>query len=653
MSFITPKQSCLKNRIELLYKNSTGAFIYSSLIAAFVVLVTWQYFKMPELLIWLAALIIIYAVRFYLTSLYFKQNQQNVDEIKWQYIFYVGVIASGSIWGSIIWLKPESSTLSMHYFILMVLTGMAGGALTSYAASARAYALFALPLLLPFAVHELTESRELSHSIGLLIMVFLILTMLIARNGQKSVEKYIGLCETNTELCMQIQRANNMMEDVFCSTHVLFVTLDLDYNYLRVNKAFTQSDGRGFNRDYFVGKNHFELYPDEPLKKIFDRVCETGKNYSAESREFAFLHGSNEKRYWDWSLQAVKNNDNVVDSLLMTLVDVSAHKRAEFAIQEKEIFLNSVMETALDCIVATDDRGKIISLNSRVVQEFGYQREELLGKSVECLMPGAFREQHAEMLKAHTPDKNGTLKGRRLVSTGQKKNGESFPIEVAVSDTVIQGVRYYVAVLRDVSDTQALLRAIESSHQEILKTNKQLEERNAVLKELSSKDTLTALYNRRFFNEYLGNEWSRAVREKSNLSIMMFDIDYFKQYNDEYGHQQGDDCLKQVASCLAQVLHRPADLIARYGGEEFIAILPSTDSKGACVIAENMRSELELLKIKHKKSIVSDHVTVSIGVAAVIPETQGLHEKLISCADSALYEAKKQGRNRVVCITTL
>lgn len=611
-------------------------------------LVTWQYFKMPQLLIWLCVIVTMNAIRYFLSVKYSRLDQQRNNQ-NWEYLYYLGVIVSGSVWGSIIWLKPDHSTHEMHYFILLVLTGMAGGALATNAASSRAYTLFVIPLLGPLAIQELSDSRQLSNSIGLLIIVFIVLTHLISRNNQKTVEKFIRLSQSNSEMCEQIQIANNIMEDIFCSTHVLFATLDIDYNYLRVNKAFAEADNRGLGIEDFVGKNHFDFYPDAETEKIFNQVRSSGEGFYAEAKPFPLSANNGNVYYWDWNLKPVNNIQGQVDGFLLTLVDVSAHKRSELAIQEKEIFINSIMETALDCIVTTDSRGKILLVNSRVTQEFGYQRDELIGQPVECLMPNAFRDQHKLMLKDHAHETNVMLSGRRLVSTAQRKNGESFPIEVAVSDTEIEGVRYFVAVLRDVSETQSLLRAIESSHQEIIKTNKKLEERNAILKELSSKDALTSLYNRRYFNEHLISEWNRAIREDQPLSIMMFDIDYFKQYNDEYGHQQGDDCLKQVASCLTEVLHRPADLIARYGGEEFVALLPATDTKGACVIAENMRSQLEQIKIEHKASKVSAYVTVSIGVASTVPEKPDQHETLVRVADKALYNAKAAGRNRVVC----
>jgi sigma-B regulation protein RsbU (phosphoserine phosphatase) len=130
--------------------------------------------------------------------------------------------------------------------------------------------------------------------------------------------------------------------------------------------------------------------------------------------------------------------------------------------------------------------------------------------------------------------------------------------------------------------------------------------------------------------------------------LLLFDIDYFKRYNDRYGHQVGDDCLKAIAQALEQTLYRPADLVARYGGEEFVAILPNTDLNGAIIVAEQIRSAIANLEIPHQNSDISDIVTASIGVTSLIPSPKQKSSTLIKQADVALYSAKQKGRNRTV-----
>ena len=165
---------------------------------------------------------------------------------------------------------------------------------------------------------------------------------------------------------------------------------------------------------------------------------------------------------------------------------------------------------------------------------------------------------------------------------------------------------------------------------------------------ISSKDGLTGINNRRHFDEYLENEWNRSARTATPLSLILCDIDFYKAYNDTYGHLAGDDCLKKIAHVLEHYARRASDMAARYGGEEFVIILPETSSNKAKHIAEEIRMAVEDLQILHKASDVSDHITVSLGVATQIPTRHNEPHGLINLADEAMYEAKRKGRNQVI-----
>jgi diguanylate cyclase (GGDEF)-like protein len=171
------------------------------------------------------------------------------------------------------------------------------------------------------------------------------------------------------------------------------------------------------------------------------------------------------------------------------------------------------------------------------------------------------------------------------------------------------------------------------------------------MRELTLTDVLTGVANRRSFNEAMDNEWRRCARAEQPLAIVMIDIDHFKNYNDAYGHQQGDHCLQQVASAMKRCAGRPPDLLARYGGEEFIILLPAVGAEGAEVVARRILDEVRGLNLPHTASSVSDQVTVSIGVAALQPSDDNDPEALIRTADALLYRAKETGRNRY-CIGT-
>jgi diguanylate cyclase (GGDEF)-like protein len=165
-------------------------------------------------------------------------------------------------------------------------------------------------------------------------------------------------------------------------------------------------------------------------------------------------------------------------------------------------------------------------------------------------------------------------------------------------------------------------------------------------------DELTQIPNRRYFNRYFQQEWGRSQREHYPMSLLLCDLDYFKSYNDYYGHQQGDNCLRQVAQILQDTLKRPGDMVFRYGGEEFAIILPNTASEGAEFIASQIVQRIQQQHIAHSPSPVSPYVTVSLGIAVTLNSTVSSPQTLFEMADMALYRAKATGRNRF-CLQTI
>lgn len=180
-----------------------------------------------------------------------------------------------------------------------------------------------------------------------------------------------------------------------------------------------------------------------------------------------------------------------------------------------------------------------------------------------------------------------------------------------------------------------------------VKTHIELKRQRDMLREISTIDGLTGIANRRRFDEFYRAEWLRARRSGTALSVIMVDIDHFKNYNDTYGHAEGDECLKAVAEAMKNVINRPQDLVARYGGEEFVAVLPETGAEGALHLANGMREVVSDLKITHESSSVAAHVTVSVGVATSIPKPDSTRKQLLQEADGQLYKSKEEGRNRV------
>ncbi len=180
-----------------------------------------------------------------------------------------------------------------------------------------------------------------------------------------------------------------------------------------------------------------------------------------------------------------------------------------------------------------------------------------------------------------------------------------------------------------------------------IRTHLELKRCRDLLENMALLDALTGISNRRRFDDFLDFAWRQSQRMAAPLSVILLDVDHFKAYNDHYGHQAGDECLRAVAQALNGAKRRATDLVARYGGEEFMAVLPSTEAEGALIIAETLRRAVEELKVPHAHSSAAAHVTVSLGIATVIPSDGTTPSALIQRADQGLYRAKSQGRNRV------
>jgi diguanylate cyclase (GGDEF)-like protein/PAS domain S-box-containing protein len=285
---------------------------------------------------------------------------------------------------------------------------------------------------------------------------------------------------------------------------------------------------------------------------------------------------------------------------------------------------------SLDLICRAQPGGVLSYVSPSSFRLLGWTPEEILGRNFrEFIYPEDFAIAGPLIAKLIAREVEEVTSTCRAV----RKDGSVFWAEAnarTVWDPKTGERAFTVFILRDITD------------------HKQLETH---LAELAFRDGLTGLTNRRGFDEALDREWRRHFRERYPLSLLLLDVDRFKAFNDQYGNQVGDDCLRAVALAVEQAVRRPGDQVARYGGEEIAVILPQTDAVGALVVAENVRAAVAELYIHHAgNAACGGRVTVSVGVATGLPSNGGarrMPEALIAAADTALYKAKDGGRNRV------
>lgn len=289
------------------------------------------------------------------------------------------------------------------------------------------------------------------------------------------------------------------------------------------------------------------------------------------------------------------------------------------------------MEASAEAIVITGADGIIQYVNHACLALNGYTAAEMIG-------------QHTRMFRGVTTSASGYVDLWSTIRGGKIWVGD---VINARKDGSHYNAHLTIAPIRDDDGSIDGYVGIQSDITTIKQTEQRLQSANQVLDRLATEDALTGIANRRVFDRNLEDEWSRARRTESPLALIMIDIDFFKDYNDHFGHQQGDICLQLVAQALAKTLNRPGDSVVRYGGEEFAVLLPDTTSRGGIEVAESIRQTITSLSIPAANTSVSPYVSVSLGVASVVPQRNQAPTELVQQADKALYQAKQSGRNCV------
>jgi len=272
-----------------------------------------------------------------------------------------------------------------------------------------------------------------------------------------------------------------------------------------------------------------------------------------------------------------------------------------------------------------------------------------IGPQIEALLgwePASWVSANDWAARIHEEDRNDVVN----FCVTQSKSGIDHEADyrALTKDGNYVWIRDVVHVVRDAEGEVEALVGFMFDISERKKTEEKLVELQKELEALSYRDSLTGVANRRMFDSILEREWADAQRNQTPLSLVLLDIDYFKQYNDHYGHVHGDECLKQVAQTLSDVATRPRDFLARFGGEEFVLVLPQTNAEAAMKIGERCRDFITHAQIPHAKSFIGNTLTVSLGIGTIVPTREDDPTAFIKEVDRRLYEAKQNGRNCIV-----
>ncbi|OLP16153.1 hypothetical protein BST81_22380 [Leptolyngbya sp. 'hensonii'] len=402
----------------------------------------------------------------------------------------------------------------------------------------------------------------------------------------------------------------------------IIIRWDRCFQPLYVNPVIEQKTGISASR--FMHNTAQELGLPQPLVDLWQaagqKVFDTGQE---QTLEFAYPSPT-QLAYYHARLVPESSGNGSIDSVLMVCRDVTELKQIEGALRQSELTNKAMMQAIPDLLIRMHRNGTYLQVfRSSSFQLFKPQKSKA-GANVYNILPPELAEKR--MQYTHQALATGELQVyEHQLTIGEDFHYEEVRITVCGEDEVL-------VMVRDITDRKQAEAALQTA--------------NGELERLATIDSLTGLANRRSFDLYLQQEWQRAQREKTTLSLLLCDIDYFKLYNDSYGHQIGDTCLIQVAQAIKQAVKRSTDLAARYGGEEFVVILPHTTTAGAIAVAEAITNGIQLLTIDHRASPISQYVTASVGIATVVPSQELTTDRLIATADQALYEAKRLGRNR-------
>ncbi len=317
--------------------------------------------------------------------------------------------------------------------------------------------------------------------------------------------------------------------------------------------------------------------------------------------------------------------------------DVSELVAKERALEASQAQLQAIIGTAGVAILTLDAEGRINSANPATERMLGYVHDELLTQDASVLMEPAERRMLGDAMNDYVDAEDRARLGRQRECKVLHKSGRELTVQLSVAEVRSDTESVFVAVLTDITERKRFEVELQHANEQLLR--------------LSTTDALTDLANRRLLMHRLEDEWRRGLRSNEPLSVLLIDVDFFKLFNDHYGHPAGDVCLQAVAAVLKASANRPSDLAARYGGEEFVLLLPHTDADGAQVVAQRIMLNLRQAALRHEMSPLGPHITVSIGLVSGQANSISSAAQWLAQADLVLYQAKAQGRDRFIQAT--
>ena len=393
----------------------------------------------------------------------------------------------------------------------------------------------------------------------------------------------------------------------------------LDNPIIYVNKGFEEVTG--YTAKDVIGQNcrflQGEQTKPEDVQHIRDAIREQ------RSCEVEILnYRKNGELFWnELHLTPLFDERGDLEFLIGIQKDITARKQAE----EARILYEKVFYNTMQGVMITDYQSKILLVNEAFTKITGYSKQEAIGQKPSMLSSGKQTTPFYQQLWQDI-HKSGQWEGELW---NKRKNGEIYPEFLNISEVrnSKKEVTNYVAIFTDITESK---------------------NREKQLATLSMRDALTGIANRRGFDHYVREKWNMLAEIKEPISLLLLDIDYFKLFNDYYGHLEGDATLINVAQLIANSINQETALAVRYGGEEFAVVLPQYSSEAAYEVAERILHSIEHAAIPHMHSPISEVISISCGVASMIPTKENNVNTLIKYADQALYLAKEEGRNRIV-----